>query len=75
MYVIRLINAANSGVYVARPGSKHSYTSQLQFAQIFETEGEAERYRCPDSEIVVDVRTEMVRTEMLAYRDSRKVTS
>lgn len=55
MYVIK----RTDGVYVARPGSRSSYTPKLQDAQVFNTRAEADRARCPGNEIIVSVEGEM----------------
>lgn len=45
-----------SGRYVARSGSKHSYTRKLEEAQTFPTREAAEAARCVESESVVEFR-------------------
>ena len=41
------------GGYLARPGSRLSYTSNLRYAQRFSTQEAAERERCEDNEAPV----------------------
>lgn len=48
----------SDGKYVARPGSKNSYTKFLQHARVFRTREEAERDRCPENERIVDIAEE-----------------
>jgi len=43
------------GKYVARPGSEHSYTTDLTKALIFTTREAAEADRCVGNELVVAV--------------------
>ncbi len=45
---------AENGQFVARPGSKHSYTCYLQQARLFATREEAECQRC-SSEYIREV--------------------
>lgn len=40
------------GAFVARPGSKGSYTRSLQFAQTFESRESADKNRCQGNEQV-----------------------
>lgn len=54
MFVIK----RNDGLYVAKPGSKNSYTMFLQHARVFRTREEAERDRCPGNERIVDMAEE-----------------
>jgi hypothetical protein len=54
-YVIK----RTDGVYVARPGSRSSYTARLQDARPFNNRAEAERERCPENEVIVSVEEEM----------------
>jgi hypothetical protein len=42
-------------LFVAKPGSKCSYTSDLQLAQVFRCREVAEASRCPENERVVSV--------------------
>lgn len=46
----------DTGKYVARPGSKRSYTNRLEEARVFRTPEGAEAERCVESETVMDVR-------------------
>jgi hypothetical protein len=54
MYVLK---HKENGKYVARPGSKHSYTRKLEDAQIFATRWEAETASCVESESAVYLET------------------
>lgn len=49
MYVIKRLS---DGKYVARSGSEHSYTSNLQHAQVYMTLEEARRNVCGNETIV-----------------------
>ena len=49
------LKRTTDGKYVAKPGSKDSYTKYLQHARIFRTKEEAERDRCPGNERIVEV--------------------
>ena len=49
------------GNYVARPGSRSSFTPKLQDARVYPTKESAERDRCPESEVAVCVEDEMGR--------------
>lgn len=60
MYVIRRID--QGGGYVAR-SSEHSYTPKLQDARVWSTREAAELERCPDNEIIVTVRREILKLE------------
>lgn len=51
MYVIKRTSAG--GGYVARPGSRHSYTRSIDRARLFRTRDEANDNRCVTNEIVV----------------------
>jgi hypothetical protein len=53
MYVIKRTD--QGGGYVARPGSKHSYTRTLESARKFNTRTEADSDRCKGNEIVINV--------------------
>ena len=51
MYVL----VRDDGAYVARPGSRSSYTLSLQAARVFATREAAEADRCPENELIVAV--------------------
>jgi hypothetical protein len=60
MYVLKRIS---DGKYVAKPGRKHSYTTSLECAQLFQTVYDAERSRCIENEIYVSL------NEILQYNE------
>lgn len=43
------------GKYVAKPGSKLSYTDRLESAQIYLSREDAESNKCPENERVIRV--------------------
>lgn len=51
MFVIR----RDDGLYVAKTGSDYVYTKRLENAKVFSTREEADKNRCIDNEMVVDV--------------------
>lgn len=53
MYVIR---RKKDGLYVTKPGSKSSYTTQLENARPYNTKEEAVEDLCVESEYVMDVK-------------------
>ena len=53
------LKRTSDGKYVARPGSKNSYTKFLQHARVFRAREEAERDRCPENERIVEVAYEL----------------
>jgi hypothetical protein len=53
MYVIKRTD--QGGGYVARPGSRYSYTKLVENAQTFSTREAADGHRCPGNEVVVPV--------------------
>ena len=55
MYVIKRID--QGGGYLTRPGSQKSYTQVpgLHNIRVFKTRAEAERERCQDNEIIIDL--------------------
>lgn len=53
------LKRTTDGKYVAKPGSKNSYTKVLQHARVFRTREEAERDRCPENERIVEVADEL----------------
>jgi hypothetical protein len=53
-----VLKRTSDGKYVAKPGSKNSYTKYLQHARVFRTREEAERDRCPENERIVEVQDE-----------------
>lgn len=57
MYVIRRTDQGRG--YVARPGSRHSYTRSLSKARFFPTREEADGNRCSNNEVVVSVESEL----------------
>lgn len=59
MYVIRRTD--QGGGYVAQPGSKHSYTRNLERARTFDTRDAAQSECCPGNEIPVAVADIMAR--------------
>ena len=52
------LKRTTDGKYVAKPGSKNSYTKFLQHARVFRTREEAERDRCPGNERIVGIAEE-----------------
>jgi hypothetical protein len=50
-YVIR----RTDGAFVARPGSRGSYTASLQEARIFKSLEMAKRERCPENEMIYTI--------------------
>jgi len=59
MFVLKRTGKSHRhGQYVAKPGSKNSYTKYLQHARVFRTREEAERDRCPENERIVEVQDE-----------------
>jgi hypothetical protein len=50
-YLLKLMD--RRGGFVAKPGSRRSYTDSLRQARKFSTREEAERERCQDNEVVV----------------------
>ena len=57
MFVIKRTD--QGGGYVARPGSRNSYTTRIERARVFDTKEDAERDRCVENEIVLPVREVM----------------
>lgn len=55
LYVIKRID---DDKYVARPGSRHSYTARIQDAQVFRDHKEAQRHRC-GNEVITTVQDEL----------------
>lgn len=54
MFVLKHIE---SGKYVARwSGAQFGYTKMLENAKVFGTHDEADAKRCPDSEMIIDLR-------------------
>jgi len=47
--------------YVARPGSRGSYTDDIRNAKTYGTKESAEADSCPGNEIAVSVESQMVR--------------
>lgn len=47
------INLIGSRKYVAKPGSKHSYTQSLPCIRWYATREEAERDLCPENERIM----------------------
>lgn len=54
-----LIRTDQGGGYVARPGSKSSYTLKLQQACVYPTKEAAELDSCPENEIAVSVESQL----------------
>lgn len=52
MFVLQHIE---TGKYVSRPGSAHSYTNRLEEARVFRTAEGAKQEMCRDSEVIVDL--------------------
>lgn len=52
MYIIR---RTDQGGYVAPPGSKNSYTKSALKARRFDSKEEAERNRCVENEVVINL--------------------
>lgn len=50
-----VIQHDETGKYVARPGSLRSYTNRLEDAQVFRHREKAEKERCVENEVLVDV--------------------
>lgn len=50
-----VIQHAETGKYVSRPGSLRSYTNRLKEARAFRNRELAEKERCVENEILVDV--------------------
>lgn len=55
MYVLKRID--QGGGYVARPGSKSSYTRSIEHAQKFSTREQAENNRCKGNEVIIPIRS------------------
>lgn len=53
-YVLRRTD--QGGGYVAKPGSKGSYTKKLENARIFQTREQADAERCKGNEVIVPIR-------------------
>jgi len=49
------LQRTSDGKYVARSGSKDSYTRKLENAEIFKTQEIAEKNRCMENERIIDV--------------------
>jgi hypothetical protein len=44
-------NGKNDGKYVARDGSEHAYTSNLEHAKLFQTKESAEFHKCANETV------------------------
>jgi hypothetical protein len=55
MFIIKRTD--QGGGYVAKPGSKKSYTNKVKNMRKFDSEEEAERERCPGNEMVLPIAT------------------
>jgi len=55
-YVIR---RTTDGAYVARPGSRGSYTGALQLARVYSTREAARRDFCVENEVVISIEEAM----------------
>ena len=62
MYAIKCTSGRFAGKYVNVPGLKCSYTSRIQCARAYPTKEAADRERCPENEIVVEIRQELAAT-------------
>lgn len=47
-----VIQNVDTGKYVSRPGSNHSYTKYLQEARVFPTQGSAHRDACGNERVL-----------------------
>lgn len=61
MYIIQKIDSTNRRCYVARSGSKDSYTGYLQHARVYASRSQAEADKCPENEMVVELSDETMR--------------
>ena len=56
MYILKRVP---DGAYVAKKGSRGSYTPYLQRARVFATIEEADRNRCVENEVIVSIESEI----------------
>ena len=64
MYAIQRVNS--NQYYVAIPGYKFAYTNHIDYIWFFISKEGAEKNRCPDNEIVVDVSNKIINNFWIA---------
>lgn len=50
-----LIKRMTDGKFVAPRGAKHSYTTRIDLARVYQTKEEADADRCPENERIIEV--------------------
>lgn len=57
MFVIKTTNNGKyTGQFVAKPGHIHSYTSNINYVLMFENREDAEAHRCPENEVIIEIK-------------------